>query len=232
MPIINGRRVTNVPNAGVYGREIIGEMKTRPGRRPVIQRPGGFETIRPDKRYTKAELLDRKGNPLKVTDIPDRSKGSGASGRTFGGSRDPKSKQIITEQVFDLAEHLFKDGVDFDEDDAHWFVAPRFKLPRTWKGIARETPLMVAFPLEYPTLPPIGFYMKADIPHAPGGHFYDQAYYDAWKDPLQHGWKWYCVYVQAGNWQPASVRRSGDWKDGDNLWTYMTLINETLTALE
>lgn len=234
MAIINGRRVTNIPNAGVYGEDLIKEMKPGPGRRPVLQRAGGFERIRPEKLYSKAELLDRKGKPLKVSDIPDRTKGSGESGRTFGGKRDAKSKQIITEQVFDLAEHLFKgdEGVDFDEDDAHWFVAPRFKLPRTWKGIASETPLMIAFPMQYPTLPPIGFYMKADIPQAPDGHFFEQAYYDAWKEPLDHGWKWYCVYVQPGNWRPAPVRRPGDWKDGDNLWTYMTLINETLTALE
>lgn len=232
MPIINGRRITNVPDAGIYGVDIIREMNTGRGRRPVIIRPGAFETIRPEKHYPKDQLTDRQGNPLKVSHIPDRSKGSGDSGRTFGGPRDLKSRQIITEQVYDLAENLFKDGVDFDEDDANWFVAPRFRLPRTWRGLASETPLLITFPREYPAVPPIGFYMKADIPHAPGGHFYDQAYYDAWKEPLEHGWKWYCVYVEPGNWRPAPVRRPGDWKKGDNLWTYMTLINEALSTSE
>lgn len=258
MPIINGRKVTNVPNAGVYGRDLIDEMRLPPGRRPVLHKGSGFETIRPEKRYSKQELLDRKGNPLKVSDIPDRSKGlaryddcarnllADAQGRfvrvceipprvkgSFGGHRDALSKQIITEQVFDLAEHLFKGGVDFDEDDANWFVVPRFVLPRNWHYISRDTPLMICFPTEYPSLPPIGFYMKADIPQSPDGlHFLENAYHEAWKEPLAHGWKWYCVYIQPGMWQPAPVRRAGDWKRGDNLWTYMTLINETLAAME
>ncbi len=256
MAILNGRRVTNIPAAGVYGKDIIDEMRLKPGRRPVLQKRGGFEQILPNKRYDKQELIDRKtGQPLKASDIPDRNKGlemhsdrelrdarghiitvAGVPDRakgSFGGRRDLLSKQIITEQVIDLAEHLFKGGVDFDEDDAHWFVAPKFILPRNWHHIARDTPLMIAFPTEYPNLPPIGFYMREDIPHAPDRqHFYEAAYHDAWKEPLAHGWKWYCVYVQPGMWRPATVQRPGDWKDGDNLWTYMTLINETLGSNE
>jgi hypothetical protein len=227
MAIVNGRKVTNVPHSGVYGHEIIGEMGLSPGRRPVLHKDRGFEAIKPDRRYSKHELLDRKGNPLKVSDIPDRSKGS------FGGHRDALSKQVITEQVFDLAENLFKDGVEYDDDNADWFVAPRFILPKNWHHISRDTPLMICFPTEYPNLPPIGFYMKADIPQSPDGlHFFDNAFHEAWKEPLKKGWKWYCVYVQPGTWQPAAVRRPGDWKRGDNLWTYMTLINETLAAMD
>ncbi len=81
MPIINGRYVQNVPNSGVYGRDMIGEMGIGPGRRPVIQKPEGFETIEPNRRYSKKDLIDRKGNPVKWSDIPDRSKGVRNTGR-------------------------------------------------------------------------------------------------------------------------------------------------------
>lgn len=76
MPIINGRRVTNVPDSGVYGSEIIGEFGKKNGRRVVIGRgTTEFETIEAGKRYTKRELLDRKGSAVKVFSIPDRTKG-------------------------------------------------------------------------------------------------------------------------------------------------------------
>ena len=225
MAIINGRRVSNVPHSGVYGKELIDEMKSGSGRRTVLHRSGmQFETIFPGKRYTKRELLDKKGQPVKIMTIPERTKGG------FGLPRDPLSRQIITEQVIDVAEHLFKQGVDFDEDNADWLVVPSYFLPRNWHHIARSTPLLIVFPTEYPTLPPIGFYLMEDLPQSANGHLYANAYHEAWKEPLAQGWKWYCTYVEAGAWQPAPVRRPGDWKWGDNLWTYMTLVNEVLAS--
>lgn len=148
----------------------------------------------------------------------------------FWGTRTPLSKRIITEQVYDVAEHIFTKGVDFDEQNAHWVVFPEYHLPYAWKGIARTTSLMVVFPTDYPVTPPIGFYMKGDIPVAPGGHFYTEAYHSAAKSPLRQGWKWYCVYVNPGSWRPCSYRKSGDWKRGDNLYTYLTLIKEALSG--
>jgi len=125
--------------------------------------------------------------------------------------------------VVDIAEHLFRQGVEFDEDNAHWLVVPNYGLPPRWHNIARGTPLMVVFPEEYPALPPVGFYMKADIPESPDGHFYQATYHNAWQEPLRHGWKWYCVYIHNGAWQPAR-----NWKEGDNLFTYFHLIREAL----
>lgn len=230
MPIINGRMV-NIPDAGVYGSELIKEANPDPLRRVVAQKRGGFESIDSNKKYTRRDLVDRQGRPVKIVTIPERSKGNGTP--HFGGHRNQLSKQLITEQVFDVAEHLFKDGVDFDEDDANWFVVPNFVLPRVWWNIAKTTPLMICFPTEYPAIPPIGFYLKADIPQSPNGlHFFETAYHDAWKEPLDHDWKWYCAYVQPGAWRPAAVRREGDWKRGDNLWTYLTLVNEVLASHE
>lgn len=147
----------------------------------------------------------------------------------FWGARSALSRQIITEQVFDVAENIFKSGVDFDEANAHWFVVPRYQLPFAWKTIARETSLMIVFPTLYPEIPPIGFYLKASLPRAPAGHFYTDAYHNAAKRPLAEGWKWYCVYVNPGSWQPSSYRRPKDWQRGDNLYTYLTLVKEVLS---
>jgi hypothetical protein len=164
------------------------------------------------------------GIMLDAAAIPVRHKGS------FGGPRGPLSRRIIWEQVADVAEHLFKEGVDFDEDNADWLVVPKFYLPRNWAHIADSTPLLITFPTEYPALPPVGFYMTAALPLSPNGHLYEQAYHEAWQEPLRgdKGWKWYCVYIAPGDWRPAPVQRPGDWRRGDNLWTYMSLIQETL----
>ena len=80
MAILNGRRIdpSAIPESGVYGRDILRETSPEPGRRVVIEKgPTRFETVAPDRRYTKRELLDRKGNPVKIADIPDRTKGVG-----------------------------------------------------------------------------------------------------------------------------------------------------------
>lgn len=225
MAIINGRRM-NVPDAGVYGSELIRELNPGKGRRPVV-RTGGtqFETINPSRHYRKNELLDRYGKPVKFTTIPQRVKGV-----SYGGYRSAVSKQIITEQVYDIAQHYLKSGVDFDEIDANWLIAPRYRLPKIWHSSAQFSPLMIIFPTEYPELPPIGFYLKADIGLSPDGHLFDAAYHKACKDPLKNGWKWYCVYIESGCWRPSSYRYSGDWKKGDSLWTYFTLINEALAS--
>ncbi len=222
MPIINGRRVdlNQVPNSGVYGREMIREISAGANRRPVIQDGLVFKPIDPNRRYEVKDLKNKKGQGVTVTSIPDRTKGG------FGGYRDASSRRIIREQVYAVAEHIFKQGVDFDEETANWMVVPNYRLPKRWHDLAGSTTaLMVVFPDEYPILPPVGFYMMADIPASPDGHFYDEAYHQAWREPIKHGWKWYCVYINEGAWQPAQM-----WREGDNLYTYFTLISEVLTS--
>lgn len=222
--IINGRRI-NVPDSGVYGEDIIREASPGRDRRPVFQDGLDFKTVQPNRLYQKQELIDKKGNPIKISTIPDRTKGV-----TYGARRSPLSKQIITEQVYSMAEHCFKRGLEFDEDNADWMIVPRFVLPRIWHDVATSSPLLIIFPTEYPELPPVGFYLKAALSQSPNGHLYAAAYHEACKDPLEQGWKWYCVYVNPGAWKPASVRRSGDWQRGDNLWTYFRLITEALSS--
>jgi hypothetical protein len=219
MAIINGRRIDpkNIRN-GVSGRELVRQAQAGNGRRPILECGGKVQQIDPDRHYSPFELVDKHGRGAKVTSMPDRSKG-----HTFGGRRAPLSKRLITEQVVDVAEHLFKQGLEFDEEEAHWMVVPNFYLPPRWHAIARETPLLVAFPNEYPALPPIGFYMMADIPISPDGHFFQGVAHNAWDEPIARGWKWYCTYIHDGAWQPAR-----NWREGDNLYTYFHLINEVL----
>ena len=225
MAIINGRRinVNSIPNGGVYGRQLIDEAGFGRQRRPVVQRGGlDFETVEPNRRYSQSDLTDKHGRGVKFTSIPMRDKGG------FGGQRSELSKRIISEQVVDIAVNLFKQGVYFDEDNGRWMVVPRYNLPPQWHHVARSSALMVAFPDEYPALPPVGFYLMADIPLSPDGHFFEGVAHDAWAEPIRHGWKWYCVYVPAGAWQPSPYRQPGDWRRGDNLFTYFTLVNEAL----
>lgn len=230
--IINGREI-QIPDQGVKGEKIIQQANpsNKPNRRAVLIKGIKSMTIQPHKLYTLTELRDKNGRPLSINGIPDRTKGA-----SFWGTRSSNSKQIITEQVLDIASNYFKNGVRFDEDNAHWLIVDDYILPQKWHGMEGvengKTSLAVVFPTEYPTLPPIGFYLKATITNAPNGHFYSAAFHDADKKMLEHGWKWYCVYVNNGAWSPAVYRRNGDWKFGDNLWTYFTLINEVLSSNE
>jgi hypothetical protein len=101
---------------------------------------------------------------------------------------------------------------------------------------------MIIFPVEYPRLPPTGFYIHTScVPPAdkPGHLFAGQAYYGAYggrsdeqKWLRDNNWAWYCAHIQAGSWNPAKIRNPDDWKYGDNLFTIFTLINEVLNASE
>lgn len=163
-----------------------------------------------------------------MQEMPDRMKGSEP---TFGGRRSQVSKQIIFEQVQDVSENFYKDKMmDIDPENANWVVFDDFLLPPRWKGIARESPLLISFPMEYPTLPPVGFYLRASLPKSANGHLYQTAYHFADKAPLAKNWIWYCVLIDAEDWKPAPYRRRGDWRKGDSLWEYITMINETLES--
>ncbi len=222
--IINGRRIPVAES--VKGKELIDKLNVEPGRRPVML--SGMDAIKidPDKNYSKDMLIDKKGRIVKIGTIPDRTKGS----PSYWGERDDYSKRIITEQVYDIALNLFKGGVEFDEEKAHWMIVPKYVLPKIWHDFAETTPLMIVFPTEYPKLPPVGFYLHGDIEKSANGHFYEKAFHEAAKEPLETGWKWYCVYIEPQNWHPARVRKSGDWKYGDNLCQYFILIREVLST--
>ncbi len=131
--IINGRRIdpTSIGN-GVSGSELIAKARASHGRRPIIESGGHVSQIEPNKRYSASELVDKRGRGAKLTSMPDRSKGYGLT-----GNRSRESRQIITEQVYDVATHMFRQGVDFDEENADWMVVPDYPLPR----LAGDCPL-------------------------------------------------------------------------------------------
>lgn len=219
MAIINGRRID--PNGignGVYGSELTKHAHAGRGRRAIIESGGKVSQIKPNHYYQSEELIDKHGNGAKISSMPDRSKGDGST-----GPRTNRSKQIITEQVIDIAQNLYKSGVDFDEDNADWLVIPKYSLPSNWHNIARSTALMIVFPREYPALPPVGFYLPDDLPMSHDGHFYKGTYHGASEAPIHEGWKWYCVYINNGAWRPQQ-----NWRYGDDLWTYFRLVREVL----
>ena len=230
--VINGRLVIN--SEWVDGEDVIKAFEAERGRRTdsgrrVVGIQGiKAETIDRRKKYRKRELIGRDGKPIKVKEMPDRTKGGTP---TYGGRRDALSKQIIFEQVQSVSEAFYKDKIiDIDPDDANWIVFDDFLLPPRWKRIARSSPLLISFPMEYPRLPPVGFYLRASLPTSANGHLYQKAYHCADQAPLAKEWNWYCVYIDAENWKPAPIRRPADWRRGDNLWEYITMINEALQS--
>lgn len=267
--IVNGRRI-NIPDAGISGSDLDREAnpKGKSGRRTVLRDGIHATTVNPNKTYTKDDLINKKGKPVHITDMPDRTKGSGFwelvsqylldqivddeptenhptrttavipatnQDNLFWGRRTKQSKRIITEQVLDIASNLFKTGIQFDEKDANWVIINHFVMPRKWHGLKGVvnggTPLMIVFPTKYPKVPPIGFYLLSDIPKSPNGHLFHEAYHMADKRIMQNGdWQWYCTYVNPGSWQPSGGKAPYDWKRGDNLWTYVTLVTEALTS--
>jgi hypothetical protein len=154
----------------------------------------------------------------------------------FWGDRSSLSKRIIIEQCEDIARNRFVNDATIDYDGAHTLVVKNYLLPSKWHSmpgvVNKRTALAIVFPTEYPKIAPIGFYLKAEISDAPNGHFYTQAYHDADKIMLNYGWKWYCVYVKEGQWQPSAYRKANDWRFGDNVWTYFDLIKESLTTAD
>ena len=145
--------------------------------------------------------------------MPDRGKG----GIRYGEPRSAFSKAVISDQVYDIAARFFKHGLQFDENNADWVIAPQYRLPKLWNFAI--TPLLIVFPTDYPEIPPVGFYLKSDLGVSPNGHFYAAAYHDSCKTPLENGWKWYCSFYKPGSWRPAAIRHLGDWRHGDSIWT-------------
>lgn len=217
---INGRRVS-IGN-GVYGRELSSFAGS--GRRAVKIDGCTSETINPLKLYGAADLTDKHGRPVKIVTIPDRTKGG-----MFPGQRDAYSRGIILEQIADVGAKFAREELSFDEENADWVVFPHFRLPPAW-GV-KTSPMLIVFPREYPSTPPIGFYLPSHL-NSPNGHFFGQVYHGAHSAPTQEGWNWYCCTVNQGAWQPYPARQKGEWLYGDNLWTYITLINEILASPE
>ena len=213
----------------VMGRDIEERAGIGPGRIATAIGDGGrVKAINPDKLYRPEELKTRSGKWLRIEDSPDRSKGAGYS---FGGHRDEFMKAVIFDQIRDMSENFFKNtAIQADEDDANWMMIENFLLPSAWRHIASSSDLLISIPDQFPNLPPIGFYLDSRIATSPNGlHLLDQGYYEADQTPVRSGrWKWFCCYVKPSSWRPPRIRRVEDWRNGDNLWQFLTLIRWAL----
>lgn len=184
------------------------------GRRVVEITGKTVKNLNPAKNYSPSEIA-------RIREIPDRCKGA------YFMDRSRRSKELIYNQIVNVSKNLFKDKVDieFDDENMDWMVIDGYKMPPSW-GVDR-TQLMIIFPTEYPELPPVGFYLPEDL-ESPNGHFYSGAYHNANEAPIEKGWKWYCAYIENGNWRPSWHNGDG----GDTLWEYITLVGELISDNE
>lgn len=139
---------------------------------------------------------------------------------SYWGKRSPYSKKVIIEQVCDLALNFFKSGIIFDEENAHWIEIPNFYLPEIWHDIAVSFPMLIVFPTEYPNVPPHGFYLKKKLPSPSFSKYGFEPMYE-----LNSEWVWICVSISLEEgWKPCLIKKTGAWRYGDNLWTYIAFI--------
>jgi len=239
---INGKMVELSGGGKVRGSDIINyASKGTAGRRVIMSDPTGVHNTRidPDKYYEYSDFSKSSGKPVEIRTMPERVKGDAAicPAGTFFKPRSQTSLSVITDQVLQVAGYLFKgQDVAFDTEGGHTMVVPKYKLPNGWKPAA--TPLLIIFPVEYPELPPNGFYIQHYVT-APAnhGHIYARAYNEGYgakpgeqEELNRYGWVWYCAHVANGAWQPAKLRKLTDWHYGDNLFTFFALISEVMNT--
>ena len=152
----------------------------------------------------------------------------------LGPSRSPapsRREQRLENEIMMIAERFSQpsyQGVYYDEEHCDWLIIPGYSLPARFQE--RRCDLLIIFPEGYPEIPPIGFYLNKRFqltngqydPHATG-----KAYHDA-PDLTGQGWHWYCVQMNMktpGAWQSHS-----DYRKPDNLWTFLNMVREALTA--
>ncbi|MDR1541072.1 MAG: hypothetical protein LBU32_24365 [Clostridiales bacterium] len=108
-------------------------------------------------------------------------------------------------------------------------IVPNYKLPAS-------TPLMALFPVECQELPPNGFYIQSNAA-APANHehVYTRACSGGFgsneedQDALDsNGFVRCCAHAANGAWQPAKLKGISDWRAGDGLFTFFSLISEAV----
>ena len=227
MPIVNGKRVMNLPSS-VNAQDILNAVgETRIGRKVLVERPEGFKTV--DNNHKQ-----KLGKDDKVKIVPIRVK---ATQYSYGGRKSDLQKQIIWDQIVDLEQKLFKDGIEVDPE-FNW-IKVNYRLPEAWANVneRKTVPLLLILPDEFPDLPTNGFYLP-DYVIPPEGdyHFHSRGYGGAFGETPEEveqmknqGWKWYCTHILPEAWSPNRIRKIEDWRYGDNLWDIFSLIKDVLT---
>jgi len=137
-----------------------------------------------------------------------------------------RNERLLNEILMIGSRFANSGGIFYDEQNFDWIMIPRYPLPERWRE--RWCKLLIVPPQDYPSIPPIGFYLNRKF-HLKGGgsdvHATGRAYHGA-PDLLRAGWYWYCVTIQngPGGWQP-----SADYRQPDNLFTFLNMIRESLT---
>ena len=230
MVIVKGKRVS-LPDSADPG-DVLRSMGEDPSKRILTKTStAGNIKMKPGKKYKIQE-----GEKFKT--VPARIKASGPF--TYFGNKEDWRKQVITEQVMDVSEKMFrKHPVELD-DNCNWVKFNGFLLPTEWQNAnpgRTFVPMMLIFPDQYPDLPTNGFYLPSslNVPYN-AGHFFSAGYGDAFgqeTDEMQAmaetGWNWYCTHIVPDAWKPARIRQISDWRKGDNLWEIITLCIEVLT---
>lgn len=137
---------------------------------------------------------------------------------TVKGSREI----FIKAQVASIAEvygERYGLPVQIDPSLRYLFI-PRFPLPGRWG--ARESPILIDIPAQYPEKPPDGFYISSRC-HGP--HIFSRQVRTG-QDLSSYGWNWSCVHCDAG-WK-AGVNPM----DPCNLWTVLKVVRTFLTVGE
>lgn len=141
-------------------------------------------------------------------------------------TRSVRNDRLMNEIMMIAPRFSENGGIYYDEENFDWIRIPKYALPERWGE--RWCSLLIVPPADYPALPPIGFYLNKKIPLRTGGfdpHNTGTAYHGA-PDLLHSGWHWYCVTVANG---PGGWRTSADYRQPDNLWTFLNMVRESLT---
>ena len=231
MVIINGKRV-NMPSSSATGEDLMRAAGRNPSGRVLTKISASKnDRMTPGHSYTL-----RDGD--KFAEGPDRVKASGDF--SYFGHKEDWQKELITQQVVDVSQRMFKNSKVELDDDCNYVVFEGFLLPDEWQ---RANPgktfvsMMIIFPDQYPELPTNGFYLPSylNVPQN-AAHFYERGYSGAFgsnSDEMEAmaagGWKWYCTHIMPGSWRPARLHQISDWRKGDNLWNIITICKDVLT---
>jgi hypothetical protein len=171
----------------------------------------------------------KKGKTMKKFKLVEGSFRS--EGATFYKQRDPFYNAVIYDELNDI-EKVFHQEIEVDDMyNIHTLMIKNFKMPQSLiakNPNYRYIPLLIILPDQYPFIPPIGFYLPSYINI--DEHFMNTGFHGA-TDPV-HGYKWYCASVVANSWKPASLSYISDWRNGDSIWTIITIIKELLEESE